>query len=420
MRGTITAFRRWVPLMHPESSAEYVESAQDVERLVLELAPAFSVVDHLFEVGRDALMKLDVPCLRLSPNSVKEVALEYQGAGAFQWPVVASGFPYPLPARLLPLNILAALTPIVLFKFDKLYKPFNTARNAAGYPGPLPMFDIHPAKPSTVLCMSSVGAEIPAILPPNVVCCGPILQASAPLEEVDKELFDWVMKRPTVMVVLGSFFLADKKYAENMLWALKALLARRPDVQVLWELQKYEELELSGTDQYGDRLKIVEWLKADPLAVLKTGNVICSVNHGGSNCYHEGLAAGVPQIIMAGWLDCYDFTFRLPYLGHGVWGNKKSAPSCSKRELTKALFTVVGLTPNAPQAAKIRARAQELKEIVTDSGKREGSIVAAGYVWAGVQEALGGEKEAEAGGESDGEQEKGDTEKEVVVGDKAE
>lgn len=38
-----------------------------------------------------------------------------------------------------------------------------------------------------------------------------------------------------------------------------------------------------------ERLKISSWLTADPTAILKSGNVVAFVHHGGANCYHEAV-----------------------------------------------------------------------------------------------------------------------------------
>ena len=129
-------------------------------------------------------------------------------------------------------------------------------------------------------------------VPPDVICCGPILQHAAPLEETDPELYSWLSQRPTVLIVLGSHTRLDDRSAQRVLRSCLRLLDARPDVQVLWKLQKQSSYELEGVDadSVGDRLRIVEWLKPDPVAILKTGKVVCFVNHGGSNSYHEGLA----------------------------------------------------------------------------------------------------------------------------------
>lgn len=123
------------------------------------------------------------------------------------------------------------------------------------------------------------------------MCCGPILRDSAAVEDVDAELFAWLGRRRwTVLVVLGSLLKVDREYAVAVWDACRVLLAERKDVQVLWKLQKGGEYDIEGLDGIeGDRVRVVEWLKPDPLAVLRTGRVACSVNHGGSNSYHEAL-----------------------------------------------------------------------------------------------------------------------------------
>ena len=143
-----------------------------------------------------------------------------------------------------------------------------------------------------ILCMSTPATEYPAIIPPDVICCGPILQASSPVREIDPELYSWLTGRPTVLIVLGSVVDLDDE-ALTIVWtACRVLLDRRKDLQILWKLQRLDSVidKLTGLDEAGDRMRIVTWLKADPVALLRTGNVICFVSHGGSNSYHEALS----------------------------------------------------------------------------------------------------------------------------------
>lgn len=145
-------------------------------------------------------------------------------------------------------------------------------------------------RPVPALGMAHPLADIPGFIPPDVTLCGPILQASIPLEYADEKLYAWVSARPTVLIVLGSHVIVDEQYATTMMTSLRILLNRRKDIQVLWKLQKEGEYELPGLDELGDRFRITAWLEVDPIAILRTGNVVCFVNHGGSNSYHEGLA----------------------------------------------------------------------------------------------------------------------------------
>lgn len=66
----------------------------------------------------------------------------------------------------------------------------------------------------------------------------------------------------------------------------------KTNVQIIWKFKKFTDF----SDDYlkpvapflkSDRLRIVNWLNVDPTSLLNTGNIIASVHHGGSNCYHE-------------------------------------------------------------------------------------------------------------------------------------
>ncbi|WRT70539.1 uncharacterized protein IL334_007537 [Kwoniella shivajii] len=386
--GSIKTAMSFMTILHSESPIEYVNHAQDVERLIENLDPDFIVVDNLFECARDAILKLGRKCLYLSPNTIKEVAAAQQGLGVFSWPSAGTGYSFPLPWYLYPANIIITIFSVIwLLRFDKRHIEFNKARNAAGYQGRLPIFQSKASLNSTFLCVSTVTSsqndktEIQGKIPDWLVCCGPILLPAPSLEEIDLDLYKWVMKRPTVLIVLGTHYKMSEKSAFNMLYSIRILLEKRQDIQVLWKLQKQSEFTINSHESENDRIKIVEWLKPDPLSVLKTGNVICFVNHGGSNSYHEGLAVGVPQILLPAWVDCYDFAGRLSYIGNGVWGNRSAAPEVSEAEFTRALFDVVGKSAKDPRAIKMQARAKALRDIVTENGTREGSVVAADRIW---------------------------------------
>jgi hypothetical protein len=66
------------------------------------------------------------------------------------------------------------------------------------------------------------------------------------------------------------------------------------DVQVLWKFNKYGEYsddELAPLKQFLDsgRLRLSNWLPIDVLSLLETGDIVASVHHGGSNCFHEAV-----------------------------------------------------------------------------------------------------------------------------------
>ncbi|WVW81561.1 hypothetical protein I302_103556 [Kwoniella bestiolae CBS 10118] len=211
------------------------------------------------------------------------------------------------------------------------------------------------------------------------------MQASKVLQEVDKELYDWCSNRPTVFICLGSNMVYSQENAQEMLNSICTILGIRQDIQVLWKLKKTGDYKLDGIETMGDRLRVVDWLEADPSAILRGGNVVCFVSHGGSNSYHEALYAGVPQVIMPAWVDCYDFAARLEYFGIGVWGNPMASPDCLESELTNALLRVIGRTPDDTQAVLMRNRAQALGRLVSKDYTQEGRDIAAGHIWGEMQ-----------------------------------
>lgn len=86
----------------------------------------------------------------------------------------------------------------------------------------------------------------------------------------------------------------DESRAEVMAIAIAALLSST-NYQVLWKFNKLVDFSddfLVHLKPYLDneRLKMPSWLVADPSSLLDTGNIVTSVHHGGSNCYHEALA----------------------------------------------------------------------------------------------------------------------------------
>lgn len=197
--------------------------------------------------------------------------------------------------------------------------------------------------------------------------------------------------------------------ADEIAFGLKILLHRIPGLQVLWKLKTKTETEngissaqtpadrLKGIGIKGDsvhaiseeiangRVRIVEWLGVDPLAVMKTGNIMCSVHHGGPNSFHEALryatcfckyftsiltheSAGVPQVVVPCWLKNIDTANRVEWLGIGVYGSRSAAPSIEVGELFRSIMRVLG---EGEQAVEVRQRARELATICNRYGGRK-------------------------------------------------
>ena len=252
----------------------------------------------------------------------------------------------------------------------------------------------------------------------------------ATVAETDAKMNAWLAQAPTVLVNLGSHIRMDDDMAREFAGALKVLLDRRPDVQILWKLKTagglgvkpditVEEkvimgaygrlaagtLDIIRTDIKNGRVRIEEWLTVDPLAIMLSGHVVCSIHHGGSNSFHEAvryaslcgftatynlpiaspifkssteynhirltplsrISAGIPQVVLPCWLDTYDFANRVEYLGIGTYGSREAAPRVETVELTHAIMRVMD---DGPEARSMREKSKALAETVNKVGGR--------------------------------------------------
>jgi hypothetical protein len=132
-------------------------------------------------------------------------------------------------------------------------------------------------------------------IPKNVTPCGPIIRNFAAVIDTDAELARWLARKPTVVINLGSLYRFDERSADSMLGAIEFLLERVGNVQVLWKLRPLRDgdhwvgemrMRLGGD---GGRVKVVDWVSAEPAAVLASKDVILAVHHGGASSYHEAI-----------------------------------------------------------------------------------------------------------------------------------
>jgi hypothetical protein len=177
-------------------------------------------------------------------------------------------------------------------------------RKARGLKDVIPIF-----KPYEIdrqyLCPSSLETEFPMTMPGNITSCGPLLLLSTPVSDTDMELLSWLKRKPTVLISMGTLVIMDNSLNQEIASGLRVFLSRHPEVQILWKIQKrysYEEVNyqnLGVTDEIihgllaaeiaSGQVRIVNWLKADPISILESSHIVCSVHHGGSNTYHEAI-----------------------------------------------------------------------------------------------------------------------------------
>ncbi|TVY46445.1 Glycosyltransferase sdnJ [Lachnellula occidentalis] len=398
VQGALDTYRVTLPeIANTWNEREYMLGYESCRHILQAVHPDIIVADPLFSQGLDACLKLSRKYVVLSPNTFQDILRKRQPLSRLQfflYPAISSAFPYPVPWHLIPANIFLKTRLIGTLVTSPTVRSLMSWRKAQNLPALPPAFKTW-QKENHYLVPSIPETDFPCHLESNVTACGPILLPSSSVSEIDPELQAWLMRGPTVLINLGSHIRMDGSMARQFASTLRHLLDKRPDVQVLWKLKisgapafqngtnSKSNLDggLGGTDFEGPldeisyelatgRVKVLEWLSVDPLAVLQTGRVVCSVHHGGSNSFHEALSAGVPQIVLPCWLDTFEFANRVEYLGIGIYGSRSAAPRIEAGELSRALSRVLG---DGKEASSMRYKAKELAEI---SGRVGGRVKA--------------------------------------------
>ncbi|KAK5999175.1 Glycosyltransferase buaB [Cladobotryum mycophilum] len=340
------------------------------------------VVDSLFAAGIDAVKHLGTPMCLLSPNTLKELALDKQPNAAALWryPVVGSGYPFPLPWYLVPFNFLLIIWLVYQISTSKAVKEKGAALGQHR-PPLLENFMNAFSIDIPTLCQSLPETDFPyAFTPTNVTFCGPILRPSETLSDCDMDLKSWLDGKRTVLINLGGVVAFTHRNGSEIAEAIKILLRHSSNVQVLWKVKYgsyisqaetfYPQKTLAAELEAGS-VRIVDWIPIEPSALMREANIVAAVNHGGASSWNEAIASGIPQVNLPLWADTYDFARRSEMLGVGIWGSKTSAPGYDAKELGQALIDVV----EGETAALLTAKARQFMALISSKG--EGRDIAA-------------------------------------------
>ncbi|KAK8079384.1 hypothetical protein PG997_007202 [Apiospora hydei] len=372
----------------PWTSEEYLRIYAAARALIDEVDPAVVVLDTFFMPAIDAARETRRLHAFVTPNTLIDNFVADQPWLGMLWkyPIVGTDFAFPVPWRHIPENALTAARMIwAVLNMPVIKAKQRFLREHGGIREPINFYKLH--RPNVPwLTQTTEGASIPVdVVPPNVTCTGPIILSAAPAAEQDAELTSWLTRGgqgKTIFINLGSSISEYKsEQASTMVAAIRATLEQHTDVQVLWKLQnaaaRSGELEpLSGLVASG-RVRISGWLDVDPVSLLETGAVVASVHHGGSNCYHEAIYAGVPQVVLPLWADLYNYAALVETSGIGIYGSRGTAPNWTVEGLTNAFLTVV----DDEKAAGMREKSQKLSQ---KAKERPGRVVAAAEIakWA--------------------------------------
>ncbi|KAJ0331454.1 hypothetical protein COL922a_011919 [Colletotrichum nupharicola] len=291
----------------PWSPEEFVEIYRDLERIWNDVKPDVTVSEAFFAPALTFCNRIKMNWIVLAPNTIKDFAMPLQPKMAMLWK-------YPVPD--------------IDFPFE--------------------------------------------VLPKFITPCGPITRAAPAISDTtqDPEMASWLSRGPTVYMNLGTHHFFDVPLAKEVALAFRRLfdLAKcsqplgQGNLQVLWKMPRKtsdgDDTDPSSTEFLGpwkeiksilspemdnDQIRILDWIIAEPKSVLESGNVVFT---------------GIPQVVLPGWVDCYDFAQRAETLGIGKWANRKAKPYWKGDELGDCLQGVLF----GPHAKMMQARAKDLSK----------------------------------------------------------
>ncbi|KAK3393451.1 glycosyltransferase family 1 protein [Podospora didyma] len=345
----------------PWSGPQYVDIYRSVVGILQEVAPSIVAVDPAFSPAVTACHHMGERFLILAPNTIKDFAISYQPAGDVFWkyPCIASGLPFPIPWYYVLLNIYYVVLAVVICRWDQRMQQVKqyVKDYTAGEMVSLEDLNRRPPLGVKYLVANLPDIEFPLqITPPHIIPCGPIIRPFEPVSRADPWLAAWLARGPTVYINLGTHAKTTENTAVEIAKALTMLFQRArgdtkggkmPSLQVLWKLTRKDSydnrrlVEVLGDEIHSDVVRILDWVRPEPPAVLAHESVICAVHHGGANSFLEAVAAGTPQVVLPVWIDCFDFANRAELLGIGRWGNQRTPPRCVADELGPVLIDVV-------------------------------------------------------------------------------
>ena len=209
---------------------------------------------------------------------------------------ISSGFPYPLPLHLIPLNIYLIFRLIISLMSSKPLSTKTAYLKQHNHKAAPPFAGVSDDPDVTWFFPSLPEIDLPlACVPKNAIACGPIIMKFEAVADIDAELSKWLARSPTVVINLGSLYRFDKRSAEGMIGAIEILLQNVDGVQVLWKMSAVsngdywvKEMRMKFGGEQG-RVRIEEWISAEMGAVLASETVLLAVHHGGASSYYEAI-----------------------------------------------------------------------------------------------------------------------------------
>ncbi|KAA8641943.1 hypothetical protein EYZ11_002545 [Aspergillus tanneri] len=353
--GAVRGFQSLCEDIWGWTEEEYVDIYESCRDIIRQVCPSVIAADFFFLQGRDAAYNAGYTAILINTTSLSHIVLGLQPGSEPLWkyPLPGTGFPYPLPWHIIPLNALAGLKTARMYHGSGRRREIRDWRIRHKIHGRFPFADAwRPERIHLTPALKELDWPFD-VVPENILPCGPILLPTASVQQQDPELASWLSQAPTVLVNLGTLYAPDPDVAWELASGIKMFLDgwKGGSMQVLWKLPKHphdeddvysRSIEPLQRETESGAVRIAPWFEVEPMAMLQTGQVVCSVHHGGANSWYEAIQNGVPHVILPAWQDCYENAARAEWLGIGVYGNKSCAPHISAKELSQALATVMG------------------------------------------------------------------------------
>ncbi|KAH0828094.1 hypothetical protein J3R83DRAFT_3753 [Lanmaoa asiatica] len=358
--GALKSYSILDSVLFPWSQEEYLPTIESCKEIIATTKPNVVVIDYLFICAQDVCELAGHKFIIMLPNTIKDIALTMQLqpnlAALWKYPACSSGFPFPLRWWQILLNIYLNIRLAVYMNTVVYNKQVHALRRSLGIKS---AFGDRPGVMH--ICPALAETDFPfAVIPEEILLCGPIVMPFDPVEESDPALMKWLDNGPTVMINLGSHVVSDGKLAREMASAFRTLLDYHDQnsdgkIQVLWKAMANGDIQTVLDEVVGNEIKEGRGEGAALVGGRADFDITAS---------KRGLS-GLPHIVLPVWYDTYDYASRVEFLNIGIFGNKTCSPSVEAVEFGKALVRVTG---NTEEAAKFRTSAKRLKELCRAKG----------------------------------------------------
>ena len=285
-----------------------------IKTIIEGVNPDIVVIDYFLNPAVDACYSLNREFVINTPNTPLDVVKVDQPwlKGFWYYPMfvlfsfsccgsetttvlnrLASGISFPVSWRNMIPNVVAAAVLTWKTATSSEIARLEKHRGSRGLLKGLPLWWEY-SKAVHIICPGVREVDLPLFkIRDNLGLYGPVVLDTTPVEVSGPELNQWLSRGETVLMCMGTHFHYSKSQVKAILKGFLGAVTPGSNTQLLWKLggkSKFEDVIEEALKDPGnrERVRIVDWLEADPISVLKHPNVVVWAHHGGANSYFEG------------------------------------------------------------------------------------------------------------------------------------